>query len=206
MNEQSIRGNLGDLRTTINFQRKIIFALVALSLILTIMAMGKKSHIQIVPPTLDKAFWSHGGHIDMDGLTQMGEFLIFYLANVSPRSIEHNKKVLLNFIDPQYRAQYEEKSQKQIFRLQRLNGEVTYKVTAITASEKEQAVVIDGEESTIVNNIVTTKKNKSYFIKFTYKAGKNWFSDVYPVPSLGDPFSATNRPKLIKQEEESDVQ
>jgi hypothetical protein len=69
------------------------------NLILAVFAVRLAGHerIVVVPPTIHKTFWVESDRVSSEYLEQMGYFLMQLTLNVTPQSVDHQAKVLLQY-------------------------------------------------------------------------------------------------------------
>ena len=64
------------------------------------MHMAGRERVVVVPPNISKTFWVESERVSAEYLEQMAYFLLQLTLNVTPQSIDHQSRVLLQYAAP----------------------------------------------------------------------------------------------------------
>ena len=64
------------------------------------MHMAGRERVVVVPPSISKTFWVESERVSAEYLEQMAYFLLQLTLNVTPQSIDHQSRVLLQYAAP----------------------------------------------------------------------------------------------------------
>ena len=64
------------------------------------MHMAGRERVVVVPPSINKTFWVESERVSAEYLEQMAYFLLQLTLNVTPQSIDHQSRVLLQYAAP----------------------------------------------------------------------------------------------------------
>ena len=97
-----MREDLASARRAFTFLLALLLGSMLTNLILAAFAFRMSSHerVVVVPPTVHKTFWVEDERVSAEYLEQMGYFLMQLTLNVTPLSIDHQSKVLLQYAAP----------------------------------------------------------------------------------------------------------
>src|SRR5690348_9809428 len=94
--------DLSSVRRASAFLLALLIGSVLVNLILAVFAYRLSSHQRVVvmPPSVHKTFWVEDERVSAEYLEQMGYFLMQLILNVTPQSVDHQSKVLLQYAAP----------------------------------------------------------------------------------------------------------
>lgn len=104
---QKQKRDLDHANHTIGLQNLLVTGLMLLSMALAVSTCSLigRERIILVPPTISKSFWIDKAKVSGDYLDQMALFLIQLILNVSPRSVDFQSKILLQYAAPEAYAE-----------------------------------------------------------------------------------------------------
>lgn len=141
--------------------------------LLAIMALIGNEKTVLVPPTIDRQFWVSRDQVSREYLEEMAGFLTFLVLNVSPGDVDWKRKVYLSYVAPDVYADVKAKAEVEADRLRQHNASTTFLIQQLTASERDQSVVVTGRMTRRVGTSeVGEPENRSYQVDFKYAGGR----------------------------------
>ena len=97
-----MREDVASARRATMFLVVLLVGSMLVNLVLAVFAVRLAGHerIVVVPPTIHKTFWVESERVSSEYLEQMGYFLMQLTLNVTPQSVDHQAKVLLQYAAP----------------------------------------------------------------------------------------------------------
>ncbi len=193
---QKQKRDLDHANHTIGLQNLLVTGLMLLSMVLSISTCSLigRERIILVPPTISKSFWVDKAKVSSDYLDQMALFLIQLMLNVSPRSVDFQSKILLQYAAPEAYAELKTAMMATSERLKRDNAVTLFQPTVFNIDEPNMRVAANGLLATYIGDKRVSETNKTYLIEFRYTGGKLYLSGFKEALS-NDPFGLkTTRP------------
>jgi conjugal transfer pilus assembly protein TraE len=150
--------------------------LMGLGLLVSLMAIlsliGNEKTV-LVPPTIDRQFWVSRDQVSREYLEEMAGFLTFLVLNVSPGDVDWKRKVYLSYVAPDAYGDVRAKAEVEADRLRQNNASTTFLIQQLTASERDQSVVVSGRLRRQVAGVdVGEPEHRSYEVNFKYAGGR----------------------------------
>ena len=94
--------DIASARRATSFLVALLVGSMLVNLVLAVFAARLSGHerIVIVPPNIHKTFWVESDRVSSEYLEQMGYFLMQLTLNVTPQSVDHQAKLLLQYAAP----------------------------------------------------------------------------------------------------------
>jgi conjugal transfer pilus assembly protein TraE len=94
--------DIASARRATSFLVALLVGSMLVNLVLALFAVRLSGHerIVIVPPNIHKTFWVESDRVSSEYLEQMGYFLMQLTLNVTPQSVDHQAKLLLQYAAP----------------------------------------------------------------------------------------------------------
>ena len=94
--------DIASARRATTFLVVLLVGSMLVNLVLAVFAVRLSGHerVVVVPPTIHKTFWVESDRVSSEYLEQMGYFLMQLTLNVTPQSVDHQAKVLLQYAAP----------------------------------------------------------------------------------------------------------
>jgi conjugal transfer pilus assembly protein TraE len=153
----------------------------ALSLFAILSIVGTE-RIVFVPPNITKSFWVTKDKVSKDYLEEMGAFVAWLQLDVSPKTVNWKRDVLLKWVSPEDYDGVKKHMDIEADRLVRNNAATFFEPQQLTADEKDQSVLITGRLRRQINGVdVGEPEIRTYISKFKYAGGRvhvNVFKEI----------------------------
>jgi conjugal transfer pilus assembly protein TraE len=127
----------------------------------------------LVPPSIDRTFWVSRDQVSREYLEEMASYISFLVLNVSPGDVDWKRRLYLNYAAPDVHADLKAKGEVEADRLRQNNASTSFLIQQLSASERDQSVVLTGLLRRQVANIqVGEPEPRSYQVDFKYAGGR----------------------------------
>lgn len=169
-----MREDLASARRAFTFALALLLGSMLTNLILAAFAFRMSSHerVVVVPPTVHKTFWVEDEHVSAEYLEQMGYFLMQLTLNVTPLSIDHQSKVLLQYAAPAAYGELRAALSSAAERLKRDGAATVFSPRDLIVDERALKVGIRGQLTTFISDRRVSEVAKGYAVEFQYTAGR----------------------------------
>ncbi len=169
-----MREDLASARRASTFLLALLLGSMLTNLILAGFAfrMSSRERIVVVPPTIHKTFWVEDERVSAEYLEQMGYFLMQLTLNVSPLSIDHQSKVLLQYAAPAAYGELRTALSSAAGRLKRDGAATVFSPRDLIVDERSLKVGIRGQLTTFISDRRVSEVAKGYAVEFQYTAGQ----------------------------------
>ena len=169
-----MREDLASARRAFTFLLALLLGSMLTNLILAGFAfrMSGRERIVVVPPTVHKTFWVEDERVSAEYLEQMGYFLMQLTLNVSPLSIDHQSKVLLQYAAPAAYGELRTALSSAAERLKRDGAATVFSPRDLIVDERSLKVGIRGQLTTFISDRRVSEVAKGYAVEFQYTAGQ----------------------------------
>ncbi len=169
-----MRDDLASARRAFTFLLALLLGSMLTNLILAAFAFRMSSHerVVVVPPTVHKAFWVEDERVSAEYLEQMGYFLMQLTLNVSPLSVDHQSKVLLQYAAPAAYGELRTALSSAAERLKRDGAATVFSPHDLIVDERALKVGIRGQLTTFISDRRVSEVAKGYAVEFQYTAGQ----------------------------------
>ncbi len=62
--------------------------------------LSRHEHIVLTPPSIERSFWVSVDAVSPEYLAEMSTFFSYLRLNVTPDTVEHQRQILLRYVDP----------------------------------------------------------------------------------------------------------
>lgn len=144
------------------------------NLILAVFAYRLSSHqrVVVIPPSVHKTFWVEEERVSAEYLEQMGYFLMQLILDVTPQSVDHQSKVLLQYAAPAAYGELRTTLLSAAERLKRDGAATVFSARDLTVDERTLRVGIRGQLTTFISDRRVSEVPKGYAIELQYTAGR----------------------------------
>jgi conjugal transfer pilus assembly protein TraE len=149
--------------------------------------------VVVVPPSVHKTFWVEEERVSAEYLEQMGYFLMQLTLNVTPQSVDHQSKLLLQYAAPAAYGELRTTLLSAAERLKRDGAATVFSARDLTVDERALKVGIRGQLTTFISDRRVSEVAKGYVIEFQYKAGQI-FLKAFRETSPNDPLETRASP------------
>ena len=169
-----MRDDLASARRAFTFLLALLLGSMLTNLILGAFAFRMSSHerVVVVPPTVHKTFWVEDERVSAEYLEQMGYFLMQLTLNVTPLSIDHQSKVLLQYAAPAAYGELRTALSSAAERLKRDGAATVFSPRDLIVDERALKVGIRGQLTTFISDRRVSEVAKGYAVEFQYTAGQ----------------------------------
>lgn len=190
-----MRQDLGSARRATTFLLVLLVGSTLVNLILATFAVrvSGRERIVVVPPSVHKTFWVEADRVSPEYLEEMGYFLMQLILNVTPQSVDHQAKVLLQYAAPAAFGELRTALLAAAERLKRDGAATVFSAQDVIVDERALKVGIRGQLTTFVSDRRVSDLAKGYAIEFQYSAGR-LFLKAFRETSPNDPLETQPRP------------
>jgi len=169
-----MREDLASARRAFTFLLALLLGSMLTNLVLGAFAfrMSGRERVVVVPPTIHKTFWVEDERVSAEYLEQMAYFLMQLTLNVSPLSVDHQSKVMLQYAAPAAYGELRTALSSAAERLKRDGAATVFSPRDLIVDERFLKVGIRGQLTTFISDRRVSEVAKGYAIEFQYTAGR----------------------------------
>jgi len=169
-----MREDLASARRAFTFLLALLLGSMLTNLILAGFAfrMSSRERIVVVPPSIHKTFWVEDERVSAEYLEQMAYFLMQLTLNISPLSVDHQSKVLLQYAAPAAYGELRTALSSAAERLKRDGAATVFSPRDLIVDERALKVGIRGQLTTFISDRRVSEVAKGYAVEFQYTAGR----------------------------------
>ncbi len=169
-----MRRDLASAHRAFAFLLALLLGSMFTNLVLAAFAFRMSGHerIVLVPPTVHKTFWVEDERVSAEYLEQMAYFLMQLTLDVTPQSIEHQSKVLLQYAAPAAYGELRTALSSAAERVKRDGAATVFSPRDLTVDERSLKVGIRGQLTTFISDRRVSDVAKGYAVEFQYTAGQ----------------------------------
>ena len=188
-----MQGNLGAARRATSILLVLLMGSISANIVLALFAVRASGHerIVVIPPSVHKTFWVEQERVSAEYLEQMGYFLMQLILNVTPQSVDHQSRVLLQYASPSAFGELRTQLATSAERLKRDSAATIFSAQDLSVDERQLKVGVRGQLTTFVSDRRVSEVVKAYAIEFQYTGGRitlKSFRETHP----NDPLEAKN--------------
>ena len=161
---------------SLNIQRNILlattFALLILSLSLSLLLFNKTEKVIIVPSSLEKEFWVDGSFVSPSYLEQMGCFVGDLLLTRSPASSAMQLTILMRHTDPSFASILGTKLSAELARLSKDNASYVFFRVKANVDLETNSVILEGDRTLFLGDKVLSTSREQYRLGFSNHNGR----------------------------------
>ena len=193
-----MRQDLASVRRASAVLLALLIGSMLINLILVAFAYRLSTHQRVVvlPPSVHKTFWVEEERVSAEYLEQMGYFLMQLTLNVTPQSVDHQSKVLLQYAAPAAYGELRATLLSAAERLKRDGAATVFSARDLTVDERALRVGIRGQLTTFISDRRVSETPKGYAIEFQYTAGQI-FLKAFRETSPNDPLETKPNPASL---------
>ena len=191
----TMREDIASARRATTFLVFLITGSMLVNIVLAVFAvrLAGRERVVVVPPTIHKTFWVESDRVSAEYLEQMGYFLMQLTLNVTPMSVDHQAKLLLQYAAPasfgELRAALAAAGQ----RLKRDSASTVFSAQDISVDERGLRVGVRGQLTTYISDRRVSDVSKGYAIELQYTSGRV-FLKAFRETNPNDPLETQPRP------------
>jgi conjugal transfer pilus assembly protein TraE len=187
--------DIASARRATSFLVVLLVGSMLVNLILALFAVRLSGHerIVIVPPSIHKTFWVESDRVSSEYLEQMGYFLMQLTLNVTPQSVDHQAKLLLQYAAPASFGELRTALLAAAERLKRDGASTVFSAQDLVVDERALKVGVRGQLTTFISDRRVSEVSKAYAIELQY-AGGRMFLKAFRETNLNDPLELQSKP------------
>ena len=193
-----MRQDLGSARRASALLLALLIGAMLANLVLAALVFRLSSHqrVVVVPPSVHKTFWVEEERVSAEYLEQMGYFLMQLTLNVTPQSVDHQSKVLLQYAAPAAYGELRTTLLSAAERLKRDGAATVFSPRELAVDERGLRVGIRGQLTTFISDRRVSEVAKAYAIEFQYSAGQI-FLKAFRETNPNDPLETKPNPARL---------
>ncbi|MBI2224440.1 MAG: type IV conjugative transfer system protein TraE [Betaproteobacteria bacterium] len=190
-----MREDVASARRATTFLVVLLVGSMLVNLVLAVFAVRLAGHerIVVVPPTIHKTFWVESDRVSSEYLEQMGYFLMQLTLNVTPQSVDHQAKVLLQYAAPASFGELRTALLTAAERLKRDGASTVFSPQDLSVDERALRVGVRGQLTTFISDRRVSEVSKGYAIELQYSGGRV-FLKAFRETNPNDPLENQPRP------------
>ncbi|MBI2293794.1 MAG: type IV conjugative transfer system protein TraE [Betaproteobacteria bacterium] len=190
-----MREDVASARRATTFLVVLLAGSMLVNLVLAVFAVRLAGHerIVVVPPTIHKTFWVESDRVSSEYLEQMGYFLMQLTLNVTPQSVDHQAKVLLQYAAPASFGELRTALLTAGERLKRDGASTVFSPQDLSVDERALRVGVRGQLTTFISDRRVSEVSKGYAIELQYSGGRV-FLKAFRETNPNDPLENQPRP------------
>jgi conjugal transfer pilus assembly protein TraE len=151
-----------------------------------------RERVVVVPPAIHKTFWVEAERASPEYLEQMGYFLAQLTLNVTPQSVEHQSRLLLQYAAPASWGDLRTSMAANAERIKRDGASTVFSPQDLQVDERTQRVGLRGLLTTFISDRRVSEVSKGYAIELQY-AGGRIFLKTFRETNPNDPLELQTR-------------
>ena len=190
-----MREDIASVRRATTFLVVLLVGSMLVTLVLALFTMRLAGHqrIVVVPPNIHKTFWVESDQVSSEYLEQMGYFLMQLTLNVTPQSVDHQAKVLLQYAAPASFGELRTALLAAAERLKRDGASTIFSARDVLVDERALKVGVRGQLTTFISDRRVSDVSKGYAIELQYSGGRI-FLKAFRETNPNDPLENQPRP------------
>jgi len=193
-----LREDIASARRATTFLAIVLTGSILVNLVLAVFAvrLAGRERVVVVPPTIHKTFWLESDRVSAEYLEQMAYFLMQLTLNVTPQSVEHQAKVLLQYAAPASFGELRTALLAAGERLKRDGASTIFSAQELAVDERALRVGVRGQLTTFVSDRRVSEVSKGYAIELQYSGGRV-FLKAFRETNPNDPLEIQRRPSAV---------
>lgn len=162
--------------STVMKQRNLLLLLAGLFLVMNVILsfslIVKKERIVIVPPLLEKSFWTQGGLVSTSYLEELSGWLGHLMLDKNTTNMKTHHKQLLKYIAPEQYQTLLKTLLKDEARYVSDGLSTSFAIQQYETNKDKMEVILKGVLDIKVGSKSISRIKKTYLIKYKYAYGK----------------------------------
>jgi len=166
--------DIASARRATSFLVLLLVGSMLVNLVLALFAVRLSGHerIVVVPPDIHKSFWVESDRVSSEYLEQMGYFLMQLTLDVTPQSVDHQAKLLLQYAAPASFGELRTALLAAAERLKRDGASTVFSAKDLVVDERALRVGVRGQLTTFISDRRVSEVSKAYAIELEYSGGR----------------------------------
>jgi len=144
---------------------------------------AQNQRVIVLPPKVTKEFWVTGNKISKSYLEQMGQFVAFYLFNVSPNTAKTSIENILAYVEPQFYSKVKALLYEQVNYI--TQNDISRVFYPSVVKIEPGVIKVIGIIKDIIGNKVVNQQQVELNIGYTIKEGRFWINSIVVKPYKG---------------------
>lgn len=157
------------------------------------MQMVGRERVVVVPPSINKTFWVESERVSAEYLEQMAYFLLQLTLNVTPQSIDHQSRTLLQYAAPAAYGELRSALTTAAERVKRDGASTVFSAQDLAVDASAQRVGVRGLLTTFISDRRVSEVSKGYAIELQYSGGRIFLKALRET-SPNDPLEIQAQP------------
>jgi len=176
---------IDELQNKLRFTRHMAYGAIFIAVLLglKVVLTSENEKTIVVPPTLTAQFWVHGNAVSPEYVAQMTQWVLQLALTVNPETIDHQKKLYLEYIRPDQQSVLGNAMQEKISVIRRLGAHQVFYPMDVTT--KGLYARVSGVLDTYVGDKRIQSANKTYQVAYVVD-GRMWVSEIKDITGLKD--------------------
>jgi conjugal transfer pilus assembly protein TraE len=190
-----LREDIASARRATTFVVALLAGSMLVNLVLAVFAvrLAGRERVVVVPPTIHKTFWVESDRVSAEYLEQMAYFLMQLTLNVTPVSVDHQSRVLLQYAAPASFGELRTALLATAERLKRDGASTVFSAQDLAVDERAMRVGVRGQLATFISDRRVSEVSKGYAIELQYSGGRV-FLKAFRETNPNDPLETNPRP------------
>ena len=169
-----MHADIASARRATTFLVVLLVGSMLVNLVLAVFTARLAGHqrVVVVPPTIHKTFWVESDRVSSEYLEQMGYFLMQLTLNVTPQSVDHQARVLLQYAAPASYGELRMALLAAAERLKRDSASTVFSPQDLIVDENTLRVGVRGQLTTFISDRRVAEVSKGYAIELQYSGGR----------------------------------
>jgi conjugal transfer pilus assembly protein TraE len=169
-----LRADLAGARRASVFLALLLAASMLATAVLAVLVVRQsgRERVVLVPPAVHKTFWVEPERASPEYLEQMGYFLAQLTLNVTPQSVEHQSRLLLQYAAPASWGDLRTAMAANAERIKRDGASTVFSPQDLQVDEATQRVGLRGLLTTFISDRRVSEVSKGYAIEFQVEGGR----------------------------------
>ena len=177
---------------------RLLIALLTLSLLINVLLsvvslrMSGRERTVLVPPGISKTFWVDATTVSAEYLEQMAYFLVQLTLDVTPQSVDHQSRLLLQYASPAAYGELHSALFAAAERLKRDGAATVFNPQELSVEQSALRVGVRGQLTTFIGDRRVADSAKAYVLEFEYRGGRIFLKTLRET-NPNDPLDAQPR-------------
>ena len=171
-----------EAKTGLGRVMQIFMACLMIAVILlaaAILTMDRTVRTIFVPPEITKSFWVDGRKLSPEYLEQMGEWVVYLFATVTPSSVDYKAQQIHKYVHPSVHGDLAMRFKAGAARIKRENLSRFFMPNEVRFSETAQAIAFIGmSESWIADKRLPQSGLKAYLVVFDWDGSNTTIKEL----------------------------
>jgi conjugal transfer pilus assembly protein TraE len=194
-----LRADIASARRASIFLALLLAGSMLANVVLAVFAirMADRERVVVVPPSIHKSFWVESDRVSAEYLEQMAYFLLQLTLNVTPQSVDHQTRVLLQYAAPASFGELRSALAIAAERVKRDGASTVFSAHDLVVDEHAQRVGVRGQLTTFISDRRVSEVSKGYAIELQYTGGRI-FLKTFRETNPHDPLELQARSRVAR--------